>query len=817
MHLRNLILTATVLTVPAFVTAHQHTKELVTESTPSYSEYFSWINNTNEGATEQQTLINLDFFKWLKDRYGMQIDIYAFDAGAVDGANMYGSTRSDRFRRQFPNGFAPVSAKAKSMGTSLGLWGGPDGFGDTPEEARERIEMMKSLVRDDNFRLFKMDGVCGQLRPDKYGYFDSMMADIREIAPELILLNHRLMLGPGDRHSTTHLIGGIETYIDVFMTNDMTAPHHRGKAISRMPDDGLGRLNEDHGVCLSSCLDGWEDDLILQAFNRGLIVSPQIYANPWLLRDDEFPYLAYIYNLHRDYRDILVNGMQLPEGQYGPGAVSRGDGKTQFLTLRNLSWEPVRYRIRLNEEVGLSDNSKVKARLYHPYILDMGEHPYGSEIEVEVLPFKAALLKVTTEPEKDKVTLSGIPYMLVNDRAGNVAEIKLLGNAGEKYKVRVDNGADLFKKATIDGKPVSGLHNGKTKTITFEGTRNASERHYKISDMKECAVPDDISSIYYATCFAADNNALEARSLRRSGDTAVEPVRKAREAFFNQPYFIKREIWDKNLFDGDPETAFSVAIRWGDQRENGSSGFCLDMGEPIALDSLLIQSFDEYSISPLKSEEGVKAYVSPDLKSWKEITFLAGTDMNINLSDAGKVRYVRFSPCPIRLNEVTGFKDGKPVDRSAWHASNLFKVYGSHNCTATQVWKSEFSLDEIPEGSYLCIAVNGVHGREGAWAGLKIDGEYVGCPDRASSFTSNTWEYQNAKSDRNYTYYLPLTPYMAGKKIEAFVMGLNPRRHFVSDLRPEEINSNVEVRTLNPEVWITNHNIFSDSKALELE
>ena len=30
--------------------------------TPSIPQYFSWINNTNEGATEEQTLINLDFF-----------------------------------------------------------------------------------------------------------------------------------------------------------------------------------------------------------------------------------------------------------------------------------------------------------------------------------------------------------------------------------------------------------------------------------------------------------------------------------------------------------------------------------------------------------------------------------------------------------------------------------------------------------------------------------------------------------------------------------------------------------------------------------
>ena len=98
------------------------------ENTPSYSEYFSWINNTNEGPTEKQTLINLDFFKWMHDTYGMQLDIYAFDAGALDGAKRYGSTRSERFRRQFPGGLDAVCGKAASIGTRFGVWCGPDGW-----------------------------------------------------------------------------------------------------------------------------------------------------------------------------------------------------------------------------------------------------------------------------------------------------------------------------------------------------------------------------------------------------------------------------------------------------------------------------------------------------------------------------------------------------------------------------------------------------------------------------------------------------------------------------------------------------------------
>ena len=75
---------------------------------PSLSQYFSWINNTNEGSTEAQTLSNLYFFKWLKDEYGMTLDIYVISAGAIVKARWYGSMESEEFRNQFPNGFDQI-------------------------------------------------------------------------------------------------------------------------------------------------------------------------------------------------------------------------------------------------------------------------------------------------------------------------------------------------------------------------------------------------------------------------------------------------------------------------------------------------------------------------------------------------------------------------------------------------------------------------------------------------------------------------------------------------------------------------------------
>lgn len=770
-----------------------------TETTPSKSEYFSWINNTNEGPTAEQTLTNLRFFQWLHDRYGMVLDLYAFDAGAIDGAKIYGSMRSERFKKQFPEGFGPLSEQAALSGTRLGIWCGPDGFGSTDSEAQEREDMMASLVEKYHFGLFKMDAVCGQLRPEQYNRFDRMMKRIRQTDPGFVLLNHRLDLGPGTAHSTTFLLGGEETYIDVHMTNDFTATHHRAKALSRTSPKDLTRLTEDHGVCLSSCLDYWEDDLVLQAFGRELILAPEIYANPWLLRDDEFPTLAFLFNLHRDYRDILVKGLRLPAEKYGHEALSRGNATTRFITLRNLTWNPVTYEIQLDSETGLDKKSKrVKVRQYHPYILDLGYHPYGSKVQVTVEPFRATLVKITTEAECDGIALSGIPYQIINDRTGGTTEVKLLGMPGCTYQMTLERCTQRFSSATIDGKTESALLKGQKVSVTFPGQKPQKDFHRHLTTLQPCQVPNDAESIYYATCFAADNNALEARSLKRSGETRIPEVKAARDAFFNQSLFQGRELWDRYLFDSNSTTAFSISFRFGDSRTNSSSGFFLDLGALTELDEVIMESFDEYSITPLKSEEGQNAYLSADLQHWTPVTFRSGTRMHIPTKAAGAFRYLRLPDCPFRLTEVSGVRNGQSVDRSKWHASNLFRTYGQGGCQTTQAWKGQFHLDEALEGSYLCIAVNGEHGAEGAWAGLKVEGKYIGCPDRAPSYKCNPWEFQSGNSEKNYTFYIPITADLIGKDLEAWTLTFNDQQ-------------------VKPEVWITAYPIPFQQKELHLQ
>jgi hypothetical protein len=769
-----------------------------TAGTPSRSEYESWINNTNEGSTEQQTLINLDFFQWLRDEYGMQLDIYVISAGTIDKAGWYGSMDSPVFKGQFPNGLGPIYQKAASMGTRLGTWGGPDGFGSTPAEEAARHNMVISLSKDYNFELLKFDAVVGQLRPEKQEAFIRMMTDCRKYTPDLILLNHRLALGEeGKKHATTELWDGEETYIDVHIANDVTAPHHRVGALSRNLVPDLQRMTEDHGVCLSSCLDYWEDDLILQAFNRSLILAPQIYGNPWLLRDDEYPHLARIFNLAEEYKEILTQGKVLPEEAYGEKAVSRGDGKTRLMTLRNMSWLGVTRKVRLDGEIGLEKGTTVELWQFHPTERFIGRYKWGQTVDVEVLPFRSCLLMATTG-KAEGPAIEGCDYEIVRNVPGKSMLIKLLGFPGERRKVTLKNPDSSHGTATLDGMPQPGFARGKAVEVVFPGESLKEKYHRKLGAAEPVPVPADAEALYEATCFAADNNALEARSLKRSGPTSIPQVGAAREAFFNQSLFKERGLWDRYLFDGDYETAFYPGRRWGrnDIRINGGA-FRLDLGAPMNLDSLRIIVGDEQSLQPFKSWEALRVEVSADLLSWKPVLILAGKVLTIPLDRTTPVRYIRLPGTPERVCEVEGYIDGKPVDRGNWRASNLFSTY--RQAAPKQAFSSSFVVHQIPKGSYLAIALNGKHGDEGAYAAIRVNGKPVGATDRSISFRSNAWEYPVVTTDSNYTYYIPLTPDMEGAKIDAVVLVL---KNGVPEFKPE--------------VWITAYPVPYQSVLLTL-
>jgi hypothetical protein len=481
------------------------------EFTPSKAIYFDWINRNWYGSNQKKVEANLRFFKWLHEEYGMQLDIYLMDAGDIDqgpncanshGLPAYGSLETEWFKRRFPDGFDPLVELAQSFNCRLGIWLGPDGYGTTTEEATIRKEMLVKFCKEYNFALFKFDACCSDLARENQKHFIETMQECRLHSPDLIVLNHRITLNDEARkYTTTFLWEGRETYVDVNISNDIPAPHHRASNLSRGLPPNLNRLTEDHGVCFSSALDAWDDDLILQAFNRNLILSPEIYGNPFLLNDDGLSRLARIYNIHRLYNTIMVNGITLPEEQYGKFAVSRGDQSTRLITLRNLTWHPVQVPVKLDESIGLSTPGDVEVLQYHPTEKFLGKYKQGETLNVTVEPFRACLIKVSTQPDQETI-LKGVNYKVKKYLPDQPVKIDLLATPGETVRFSITGTNQQFQKAALNGKALPGLLKGKQVSYTFPGIKKEIPAFKKLGNMQLTQVPEN-SQKYMEMCLFA--------------------------------------------------------------------------------------------------------------------------------------------------------------------------------------------------------------------------------------------------------------------------------------------------------------------------
>lgn len=751
------------------------------ERTPSKAQYFSWINNTNEGATEEQTLINLEYFKWLKEEFGMQIDIYAWDAGNLDGsAGTYRTLDSEKIRTQYPNGYAPVAEAARELGIKLGVWCGPDGFGDTPEDEAKRHEMMVSLCRDYNFGLFKMDSVCSKLREEKQDAFIEMMKECRKYSPELILLNHRLNLGRGMPYGTTTLLGGEEAYIDVNMFNKLCAPHHREYMFHRVNPDGGTRLTEDHGVCISSCIDYFEDELMLQAFRRSLILAPEIYANPWLMRDEEHARLARIYNFHRTYRDILVDGTELPRTYGWHHAMSRGNGDVRFVTAGNVEWESEDIYVNINEEIGLDRyDGEFVVSVHHPYEKYVGTFRYGDRAKITLPPFRAVLIEVA-RAEKAYPMLTNCSYEVLHETVGVPDKVKIYEVSGKIEKLV--GGRIMAADASLAG--VENFDNREGLPVYLGDGFGVAE------------APDNIEEIYETAMYACDNDSLEARALRRSGETKIPEVKAARDAFFSQATYKARGCESRWAFDGDDDTFFDGSIFGGGLRIDGGC-IRVDFGDVVDADSIIIEYFDseDNEIYEVPRQKIIPtADVSRDLKSWStaylheavitgKVTLDAvitcvhnivpcnGVRRRVIYKVNGPVRYVRIPKGYHHIYSVRAVKGGADVALPAPKILNMYPTFDGKMVKGYRTGEFSVPADGIREGSFAAICFDSTSEREDVFVSTEVDGKLYGCPDRAPSYSGNPWESPIGRVDEpHYTFYLPVTDEMKGKSVKVHVI-----------------------------------------------
>jgi hypothetical protein len=450
--------------------------------------------------------------------------------------------------------------------------------------------------------------------------------------------------------------------------------------------------------------------------------------------------------------------------------------------------------VKLDDSIGLEGNGEVELRRFHPSERIFGRFRTGEEVEVEVSPFRSCLLMATTE-QNPEIGVEGCDYEVVRDTPGKPVRIKLLGMPGDRAEIRLASFERRFTAARLDGQNKPELLRGDRVTVHFSGPTLEKSWHRKLATLEPSPVPDDAEALYEATCFAGDSNALEVRSLDRSGPTQIPQVEKARKTFFEQPMFVNRAIRDRNLFDGNMSTFFIARLP--------DRALRIDFGELIHLDRLVLKmrSKYEHDINPElhRFTEDSLAEVSADLESWTPVGTWSGkgTIAIAKIPVEKPVRYVRVHGAPRRLAEIEGYREGAPLDRSSWRASNLFFSYAQR--PAERTWASSFTLEEIPRNAYFAIALEGEHGDEGAYAAVRVDGRPVGAPDRAVSYPSNTWEYFNVERESNYTYYVPLDPSMVGKKIDVVVLVLKGGKN-----------------EIQPEVYLTAYPAPFESKELVL-
>ena len=755
-------------------------------STPSVPQFFSWINNTNEGSTEKQTLINLDFFRWMKETYGMEIKIYAWDAGNFDGASEgYGNLKGEKFKAQYPEGYKNIVEKAESLGIRMGLWGSPDGYGDTEEETKERFEFFVHLCRDYHFAEFKLDGVCGTLRPEKAHIFAEMLRECRKYSPDLIVLNHRLNLYEAEKYVTTFLWNGAETYTDILICNEHTAMHNRGYMFERGNVDGLERLAEDHGVCLSSCLDYFEDELIYQAFGRCLILAPEMYGNPWLLKDSEFPRLARVYNLHKHNGKTLVNGRKLPESK-GCNAVSRGNSRKRYICTGNNSWKTKTIKLKIDKSIGLNEEGEYHVNLRHPTEYHMGAYKYGDTVEIELMPFRAALIEISVPAEADPV-VDGCEYELIKeDSDGTPVEIKIIKSDGGKLTL---------------------IKNGKRTPFGEADKTDVKERAPQyLGRLKSVELPENCEKLYETAMFSVDNDCLEARCIKRSGETAIPEVKAARDAFFGQKLYRLRGTEARFMFDGREDTFFDGISRTYQWRSHRVEGGCLrvDFGAELDADKIEIEYFaaNEQTRDIRTQLTPHYAELSTDLEGWETATldglktvkkdmeqevvkdkvhttyFVKGDLMCAAYPVNGKVRYLRIPDPMDRIYSLKLFKDGKEIKLKNPTANNMQAHYVYRPTQSVKI--NSFTLPKYRDGAYIAVAAEGKYGEETLYCCAEIDGKLTGFPHRAPEYKANQWEHRVCGHDGNHTFFLTLPE--NAKEIKIYAVSACDGKHYDCDV-----------------------------------
>ncbi len=804
--------------------------------------YFDWLCHDNSGPLESEILANFAALKKMKELYGLQFDIYNSDAGLVESMGTYFPQYRPLFDRRFPQGLDRVAAAAADLDMRLGLWIGPDGFGETHREMETRQQQLISWVKDSNVGLFKLDTVVSPLRhPDKYILEKKYQAladalnEIRSLDPQFVAINHRVNNSPYMLTITDCILWqGEETYIDVHISNRDAWLHNRVCSIRRDLStryfDLPFRLFEDHGICFNSLLERWDDDLVTQAFGRASVISPEMYGTFFFLRDWDWPRFARLLHLHKATRDILRGDTRLLAG----GDISHSNGRSAVLVIRNMNWDPLTKTIPLDTGLGLTQDpgTPLTIRQRHPHEFLLSGQPGGLQIgdslELTCDPFEVKLIQIDSSAPRDPY-LGGISYEVIP--GGNSArfDLRLLGRAGQDYEIHLYNMEGRSLKDESGAEVILPEGSGDALRVGFPGLRRDRTYFQRVGDFEEIAA-DAAEGAYLAELakFRLDDDALEIREMKElKRRPSRHPEIEACRAYMWDKVILTH-TYHRNAFDGDPDTRWSDGYPrrspfTGTPRpyRSDTSLWRIDLGNPLALSRLEL-----HIVRRLEEAELDRIELSADLRTWipvegirlpglDRIPFfeeLRRRDGDIRIHDveagdgrpvvlavdlpANTSRYVRILGRNFSVSEIYGFDpQERELDRSRWRATNF---YGS----TPQPYRVLRWTGKLPDhwpGQEIAVAVEAggdrLHPIDDVFVVLVVDDDIIIPRHRAPSYPYHNYEWNSwwLMRDRleGMTFRVPTDSSWQGRRIEGLVLlfgehtqGVSASAHIVTLEKP---------------------------------
>jgi len=776
--------------------------------------YFDWLCHDNSGPRESEVLANFAALRRLKDLYGLQFDIYNSDAGLVESQGTYYPEFKADFLSRFPSGLGPIAAASSALGMRLGLWIGPDGFGETPESMAARRGQLLSWVKDFNAGLFKMDTVVSALNhkdkyvlEKKYQSLADALSEARRVDPKFVAINHRINNSPYMLTITDCLLWrGQETYIDVHISNRTASLYNRDCSIGReLTSSFYGtpfRQFEDHGICFNSCLEKWEDDLVAQAFGRASVLSPEMYGTFFFLGDADYPRLARLIQLHKQLEPLLKASFPLPGGD-----IAHADGASSFVLVRNMTWEPMVKTIPLDTSIGLAaaPGAALTVRQRHPFEMMMktagSGAAVGGTLDVEMDPFSLKLIQIDTKPPAEP-SISGVPFEIIPGPGDGSFGVKLFGRPGQKAEVEFRGFGDRPVRTSAG---ISIPTGGTPWPITFPGAAAGGPSFARLADFRDDpAAAPGAQRLTELAKFTLDDDALEIREMVRlkQAPSKLAEIEACRAYMWDK--VVAAEGTYRNAFDGNPET------RWSDgfPRRSPFTGspaayrseaslWRIDLGRPTDLarlelrvarrtDAAFLEAVETSSDLTTWTRTGGLSFAAADgipasgelrqrRKTIKVFDVDAGDKAPVAISvplAGGPCRYVRIRGRNFGVTEILGYDGaGKLVDRSGWRATNFFGETSALRRVLTAVHVPA----EDASGREYAVAVTAGPAQfdpvDGVYVVALVDGRPVVPHHRAPSYPYHNYEWNSgAPKLAGMTFRLPIDRAWKGKTVDFRIM-----------------------------------------------